>query len=181
VVAVINSVGASAAYLIALHTDKIVAGKYSLVGGVGAMMASWDLSKAIGRVDVSQRVYTSGKLKSFMNPFSPISHEAEAKARQIVNQMGEAFLKELNSSRGKVLKTGFDYSTGEIWGGSEAIDLGLIDAIGTLDEVVRSTWDLKIYDFGPNREGLSLMSASANVAVRSIVQHWLTHQSLQLR
>ena len=101
VVAVINSVGASAAYLIALHTDKIVAGKYSLVGGVGAMIASWDLSKAIGRVDVSQRVYTSGKLKSFMNPFSPVSQEAEAKAKQIVNQMGEAFLKELNSSRGK--------------------------------------------------------------------------------
>ena len=50
VVAVINNLGASAAYMVALHADRIVAGKYSLVGSIGAIMAPWQLDRAIARI-----------------------------------------------------------------------------------------------------------------------------------
>jgi protease IV len=60
IVAVINNMGASAEYMIALHADKIYAGQYSLVGSVGAVLTGWDFSRAISRVDVAQRVYASG-------------------------------------------------------------------------------------------------------------------------
>src|SRR5258706_16001530 len=63
IVAVINNMGASAAYMIALHADRIYAAQYSLVGSIGAVLTGWDFSKAIGRVDVAQRVYASGNLK----------------------------------------------------------------------------------------------------------------------
>lgn len=42
VVAVINNLGASAAYMVALHADRIYAGNYSLVGSVGAILSGWD-------------------------------------------------------------------------------------------------------------------------------------------
>ena len=82
VVAVINNLGASAAFLIALHADKIVAGRYSLVGSIGAIMAPWQLDRAIAKYDVSQRVYASGKLKSFLNPFTPVTPEVDLKAQK---------------------------------------------------------------------------------------------------
>lgn len=168
--AVIGSLGTSAGYMIALHTDRIVAGKYSLVGSVGAVMAPWQLDRAIARLDVSQRVYASGKLKSFLNPFTPVTPEADAKAHRLVEQIGGVFVEELRRKRGSILKTGVDFGSGEIWSGQEAKDLGLVDAIGTLEETVSETWALKTYDFGPQPHGTSLLTAFVFEALIAAVE-----------
>lgn len=162
VYAVISNLGASAAYMIAMHTDKVIAGRMSLVGSIGAIMAPWQLDRAIARVDVSQRVYASGRLKAFLNPFTPVSPEVDAKAKRLVDQMGATFVKDLREARGGALKAGVDYGTGEIWGGLEAKELGLVDAIGTLDDVVSSTWGLKTYDFGPREPSYGVLSSSVS-------------------
>lgn len=158
VVAVISNVGASAAFMVALHADKIVAARYSLVGSIGAIMSPWQLDRAIAKFDVSQRVYASGKLKSFLNPFTPVSPEVDAKAQQIVNQMGAFFLDEVKSRRGDRLKPGVDVASGEVWSGPEAKQLGLIDDVGTLDDYVKTTWGVPAYDFGPSPQGMHFLS-----------------------
>ena len=160
VVAVINNMGASAAYMIAIHADKIYAGKYSLVGSIGAIITAWDLHKAIERVDVAQHVYASGQLKSLLNPFAPVSREADAKAKLLVSQVGAAFLDEVKHTRSSSLKANIDYASGEIWSGQEAKDIGLVDGISTLDEVVTTNWGLKSYDFGPSQDTFGPFSAS---------------------
>lgn len=160
VYSVINNLGASAAYMIAMHTDKVIAGKMSLVGSIGALMAPWQLDRAIARLDVSQRVYASGKYKAFLNPFTPVSPEVEAKAKRLVDQMGATFVRDLHEARAGSLKAGVDFGTGEVWGGLEAKELGLIDSIGTIDEVVATTWGLKTYDFGPHESSVGLLSSS---------------------
>ena len=162
VYAVISNLGASAAYMIAMHTDKVIAGRMSLVGSIGAIMAPWQLDRAIARVDVSQRVYASGKLKAFLNPFTPVSPEVDAKAKRLVEQMGATFVKDLREARAGALKAGVDFGSGEIWGGLEAKELGLVDAIGTLDDVVSSTWGLKTYDFGPREPSYGVLSSSVS-------------------
>lgn len=169
-VAVIHNLGASAAYMIAIHADKIIAGKYSLVGSIGAVMAPWQLDRAIARFDVAQHVYASGPLKAFLNPFSPMTPEVDAKAHQLVDQMGRVFLAEVRAARGQRLTQGVDFGTGEIWSGSEAFALGLVDSVGTLDEYVDTRWGLKPYDFGPGREGLDLLSSSLSGAFRSALE-----------
>lgn len=161
VVAVINNMGTSAAYLIALHADKIYAGKYSLVGSIGAIITAWDVHKAIERVDVAQHVYASGRLKALLNPFAPISQEADAKAKLLVSQVGATFLDEVRRARSTALKANVDYGSGEIWTGQEAKDIGLVDAISTLDEVVAAHWGLKTYDFGPSQDTFGFFSSSA--------------------
>jgi protease IV len=167
VVAVINNIGASAGYMVALHCDEIYAGTYSLVGSVGAVLAGWDLHRALERAHVSQRVYASGNLKAMLNPYLPMSPEADAKARDLVTQMGAQFRAELEAQRKGKLATGVDLATGEIWGGAQAKTLELIDDIGTIDEVVKSKWgDARIYDFGPNAPGLPLVGSMAEM-VRS--------------
>ena len=170
VVAVINNIGASAAFLIALHADTIVAGKYSLVGSIGAIMAPWQLDRAIAKFDVTQRVYASGKLKSFLNPFTPVSPEVDVKAQKLVDQLGTFFLDEVKAKRGSRLKQGIDVATGEVWPGPEAKDLGLVDSVGTLDEYVSATWGMRTYDFGPSAQGLQLLNRTLQDALVGSVQ-----------
>lgn len=164
IVAVVNNVGASAAYMVALHCDAIYAGKYSLVGSVGAVLAGWDFHKALERVDVGQRVYASGNLKAMLNPYLAMSPEADRKAQDLVTRMGQQFRDELLTQRkGKLVTTeGVNFASGEIWGGVEAKQLGLIDGVSTLDEVVRQRWpELPIEAYGPgSSHGVPVFGAS---------------------
>lgn len=162
IVAVINNIGASAAYLVALHTDKIYAANYSLVGSVGAVIAVWDFHKALEKFDVKQRVYASGNLKSMLNPFAPMTPEADLKAQEMVTKMGERFKAEVETARGKKIAKGVNYATGEVWDGVEAKQIGLVDEIGTLDTVAMQ-WDAKVHDMGPRASGAGWLSGSAQL------------------
>lgn len=175
IIAAISNVGASAAYMIAMHTDKIVAGKYSLVGSIGAIIAPWQLNRAMDRVGVTQRVYASGKLKSFLNPFTPVSADAANKAQDLVDHAGRTFLAELVQARGNRLKRGVDFATGEIWSGAEAKDLGLVDVLGTLDDLTTAK-GIRSYNFGPNPTTGSLFGRAAAQALSEQV---LAHAEFQ--
>lgn len=180
VVAAISNIGASAAYMIALHTDSIVAGKYSLVGSIGAVIAPWQVNRAMDKLGVSQRVYASGGLKSFLNPFIPVSPEAEKKAQELVDGAGEIFLAELVQARGGKLKQGVDYSTGEVWSGLEAKKLGLVDMIGTVDDLITAK-GARMHNFGPHPSNGSLWGRAFSQAIFQPFLSPQEDQTLQLR
>lgn len=173
VVAIISNIGASAAYMVAVQADEVVAGKYSLVGSIGAVLESWRLDQALAKFDVSQRIYASGRLKAFLNPFSPITPEMDEKAQSLVGKMGKVFLAEVSSQRGQRLAKGVDFGTGEIWSGQDAKELGLVDRVDTLDSYVQSRWPLKTYDLGPSANANSFLSSSIRELVVSGVRQAL--------
>ncbi len=144
----IQNVGASAAYMIAMNTDKICAGRYSLVGSIGAVMSSWDVHKALNKYEIQQDVYASGQLKSMLNPFTAPTDAAKQKAQDLVNKAGGMFAAELQAKRGQLLKEDVKYDSGEIWDGDAALAIGLIDEICTLEKLVDSEGG-QIKEFGP--------------------------------
>ncbi len=148
--AVIGNLGASAGYMVALSADDITSGKYSLVGSIGAVLLSWDVHKALERFDVKAKSYASGSLKSMLNPFEPSTPEGEAKAQALVDEMGRQFATLLQDKRGAKLTQPPDtYTTGEVWGGQDALALGLVDGNGTLETLMAAHPDLKLVHFGP--------------------------------
>ena len=155
----IQNVGASAAYMIAMNTDRIYAGKYSLVGSIGAVMSSWDVHKAINKYDIHQEVYASGQLKAMLNPFVAPTAAAKQKAQELVNKAGAMFLNELQTKRGAKLVAGVQYGTGEIWDGDQALKLGLIDQLGTI-EMIAEEQGAQIKEFGPGKKTLTPLSFS---------------------
>jgi protease-4 len=153
VYSVISNTGASAAYMIAVHTDKIYAGKYSIVGSIGAIMQSWDFHKVAERFEVQHKIYASGALKGMLDPWNSSTPEAEAKAQDMVNSMGKRFAKEVVELRGAKLAKNVNLFTGEVWTGDEAKALGLVDEVNTLDSMVKEVWHLGYHDFGPVKSG----------------------------
>ena len=119
---------------------------------------------------MTQRVYASGKLKSFLNPFTPVSPDVDVKAQKLVDQLGSFFLDEVKATRGDRLKQGVDVATGEVWPGPEAKDLGLVDSVSTLDEYVAATWGIRTYDFGPSAQGLQLLNRTLQDALVGSIQ-----------
>lgn len=152
VVAVINNLGASAGYMIAVHADKIVAGKYSIVGSIGAIMSQLNYEGVLRRVEVKHRVFASGPMKNFLDPYGPPNPAVEAKAQDLVNNLAKSFEGEVRKKRGPRLKDGIDIATGEVWTGEQALSIGLVDHVGTIEGYVQSNLEgLSLHDFGPER------------------------------
>ncbi len=148
--AVIGNPGASAGYMVALSADDIISAKYSLVGSIGAILQSWDVHRVLDKYDVKAKTYASGKLKGMLNPFEPSTPEGEAKAQALVDELGRQFEMLLVERRGKKLTQPVaNYTTGEVWGGQDALGLGLVDGNGTIETVMSQHPDLKLVDFGP--------------------------------
>ena len=148
--AVIGNLGASAGYMVALSADDIVSAKYSLVGSIGAILQSWDVHRVLEKYDVKAKTYASGKLKGMLNPFEPSTPEGEAKAQALVDELGRQFETLLKERRGKKLTQAPDtYATGEVWGGQDALGLGLVDSNGTIETIMATYPDLKLVNFGP--------------------------------
>lgn len=148
--AVIGNLGASAGYMVAMSADEIISAKYSLVGSIGAILQSWDVHRVLDKYDVKAKTYASGKLKGMLNPFEPSTPEGEAKAQALVDELGRQFEMLLIERRGKKLTQPIaNYTTGEVWGGQDALGLGLVDSNGTIETLMSQHPDLKLVDFGP--------------------------------
>lgn len=132
--AVIERTGASAAYMIAMHTSEIYVSPYSAVGSIGAIMTSWDFHELSKRYDINKHVFASGALKGMLDPFKPLSDDETLKAQAIVDAVGRTFADQVIEQRGERLKISREQlTTGEIWVGHEALEHGLADKVGTIE------------------------------------------------
>lgn len=171
--AVCGNMCASAGYMIAIHTDEIHAGRYSLVGSIGAVLNSWNFSQAIEKFGLQHNAYASGKLKAMLSPYSPVKKEDQEKAQMLVNGMGLTFANDVRTSRaGKLTKT-TDVFTGEIWDGNNAKGLGLIDDISTIDEVITEKFgdDVKVMELGKGKKKITFMDSILDSAAKAFVSH----------
>lgn len=138
---IIGSTGASAAYMVAIHGDKLVSGRYSVVGSIGAIMRYVDASEAVRKFGLSERVFKSGTLKGGPSMWSGSDAATDNLNQEMVSVLGRDFLSEVVQQRGAKLKASPEVlSSGRIWTGPQAKELGLIDGIATLE-------DLKATDF----------------------------------
>ena len=148
-ITVIDNLGASAAYMIAMEGDRVVAGRYSLVGSIGAVIQSWDVHKVMEKLDVKQKTFASGEFKSLLNPFVPPSEEGDKKAQFLVDSIGVQFKNDMVERRKAKLKPEIKYDTGEVWTGVVAKDIGLVDELGTVETIVAEYEGMKAQNFGP--------------------------------
>lgn len=172
VIAVIEGVGASAAYMIAIHADKIVANRYAQVGSIGAVMHAFDLSDTLGKIGVRQRTFASGDLKAGNSLFVANTPAQDELNQSLVDQVAAQFQAEVIAMRGERLKmeSAPDLFSGRTWIGPKALELGLIDEVGTYEEVLEANFKgVTVNDFSPHQsiqDRLGLQSMLDTAVVR---------------
>ena len=139
VYAVISDLGASGAYYIASAADQIYADKASLVGSIGVTAATFGFVGVMEKVGVDRRVYTSGEHKAFLDPFQPQKAEETQFWQGVLETTHKQFIDSVKKGRGERLKVAEhpELFSGLIWSGEQALELGLIDALGSSSFVAR--------------------------------------------
>ena len=152
VVVTIGEVGASAAYLVALAGDKIFARGNSLIGSIGVIVQYPDLSKLAEVLGISMQVVKSGEAKGGTNFFEPMNENIIKNQEVLVND-SFVWFKELVSQRRKLNGLELDkISKGQLFTGRMAVELGLIDAIGSSDQAIKY-----FQSQGPEFKGVGLV------------------------
>jgi protease-4 len=128
---------ASAAYYIAAAADKIYVDKASIVGSIGVLMDGFGFTGLMDKLGVERRLMTAGANKGFLDPFSPQTDAQRKHAQAMLDQIHSQFIQVVRQGRGDRLKETPDMFSGLFWSGQQAVDMGLADAMGSLDSVAR--------------------------------------------
>ena len=132
VLAFCEDVAASGGYWLACAADEIYAHPTSIVGSIGVISQGFGLEGLLQRIGVERRLYTAGEAKSRLDPFLPEKPEDVVWLRGLQDQLHEMFQDWVRERRGDRLNTdGNDLFTGEVWTGARALELGLVDGLGT--------------------------------------------------
>jgi signal peptide peptidase SppA len=136
VLAFCEDVAASGGYWLACAADEIYAHPTSLVGSIGVISQGFGLDGLIERFGVQRRLYTAGESKSRLDPFLPEKPEDVDWLRGLQDQLHDMFRQWVTDRRGDRLPAGADLFTGEVWTGARAVELGLVDGLGTARAVL---------------------------------------------
>jgi signal peptide peptidase SppA len=136
VLAFCEDVAASGGYWLACAADEIFAHPTSIVGSIGVVSRSFGLSELLDRIGVELRLYTAGEHKARLDPFLPARDEDVQWLTDMQSQLHRQFVAWVRERRGPKLDDSGELFDGEVWIGQKAVDLGLVDGLGTLREIV---------------------------------------------
>jgi signal peptide peptidase SppA len=137
VVAIANSLAASAAYWIGCAAGEFYVTPGGEVGSIGVWQAHFDYSQAIASEGVKPTLISAGKYKVEGNPYEPLNDEARGFMQSRVDDYYGAFTKAVAKGRGLPVASVRDgLGQGRVLGADAAVEQKMVDGISTFDDVV---------------------------------------------
>ena len=169
-VAWIRETGASGAYWVASATDYIVASSLSITGSVGVISSYIEFAGLIERYNMSYQRLVAGDYKDIGDPFKRMNADEKKVFQDKINRIHEYFISDVAKNRKLSKENAKEISTAMFYLGSEAKELGLVDEIGSKDEVVEflkkrlNTTEIEIVEYKKEK---TLWDVLANVMGQS--------------
>lgn len=155
VYAVITDVCASACYYIVSAADKIFANEASMVGSIGVLIDSFGFVGTMEKLGIERRLYTAGKHKGTLDPFSPEKPEDIEHINKMLDEVHLQFINAVKKGRGDRLNITDDIFSGLFWTGERAKALGLVDDFASSGMVARDlVGEEELVDYTPSQDVL---------------------------
>jgi serine protease SohB len=134
VTAVVDTVAASGGYMAAVVADEIVSAPFAMVGSIGVVANVMIYEELLTNLGIESRVYTAGESKRTVVPMRTPTPEEEAKLKAQLEDIHNRFKEHVLSYRPDIAVD--RVFTGEAFLAVDALKYGLVDKIGTSDEVL---------------------------------------------
>lgn len=170
---VVDDICASGGYYIAAAGDKIFVDKASLVGSIGVLMDGFGFTESMKKLGVERRLLTAGENKGFLDPFSPMQADQQMHAKLMLEEIHQQFIQMVRQGRGNRLKETPEMFSGLVWSGARSIELGLADALGSVDTVVRDVVKVEdIVDYTPQEGLVDRLARRIGSAAGEMLRPW---------
>lgn len=179
VVAVCGTLATSAAYIVALATDRIFVYGNTITGSVGVVFQWAEVTELLHTLGIKVEEVKSGPLKAVPSPFEPTDERARQLTEEMVQDAKVWFVDLVGKRRDINPDSVPGLTEGRIYSGRQAVEFKLADEIG--DEKSATTWltkernvpaGLKVVDWKPAQEssgilGWLVQSLAASIGLSS--------------
>ena len=135
IISIIEDVGASGGYYIAMAADEIHASSTSIVGSIGVRLDSYDVRSFFNKLGIKSRTIYSGENKLILDPFYELTADQYAHVKKLTDQIHNQFIVDLKKSRQDRITTDKSIYSGLFYTGIEALELGLIDSLSSIYDI----------------------------------------------
>jgi serine protease SohB len=132
--ACVDKVAASGGYMMACVADKIVASPFAIMGSIGVVAQIPNFSKLLKKNDIDYEILTAGKYKRTLTMFGENTEQGREKFQTDLEDTHELFKSYVSERRPSVDIE--NVATGDIWFGSKALEVSLVDELKTSDEYI---------------------------------------------
>jgi protease-4 len=136
VVAYINELGASAAYMTAIAADRIFSRRLSIVASIGVLFQTYNAGKLMDTIGIGSDKVASGPLKAEPDFDHPMTPEVRASLQSLVDDSFSWFVDQVAERRGLTRAQVLPLADGRIMTGNQGIQNKLIDEVGGETEAV---------------------------------------------
>lgn len=137
VVALVNSLSASAAYYISAGAEEIVATPSSEAGSIGVYTVHFDWSEAAANDGVKITIVKAGAHKAEGNPYEPLGDDAREHMQSIVDAFYGQFVAAVAKGRDlSVEEVEKRFGQGRTFDSARLVTLGMADRVATFEEIV---------------------------------------------
>merc|ERR550525_1114211 len=93
------------------------------------------------KLGLESRVITSGDNKDFLNPTRPLREADVEVMKRVLSEVYGHFINHVKTSRGdRLLGTDKELFNGAVWSSGDALKLGLIDGVQSMEEYIEKRW-----------------------------------------
>jgi len=138
VIVSIMDLGASGGYYVAVAGDKIMVHPTTVTGSIGVIMLTVNVQGLLEKIGVTGAAIKSGDKKDMGSPLRPMTEEERQLFQGIINQMYDRFVSVVAAGRkGMTVDQVRKAADGRVYTAQQALDLGLVDRIGYLDDAIQ--------------------------------------------
>ncbi|MBR0681472.1 signal peptide peptidase SppA [Roseomonas eburnea] len=180
VVAVMGATAASAGYMAALPAHRIIARESTVTGSIGVLLQSFEASELLERLGVRPQIFTSGPLKDQPSLFRPLTEEGRAAMERVIQDLHAQFVAMVAAGRHMEPTRARALADGRVFTGRQALEAGLVDAIGGEPEA--RAWlaaeravpeGLPVRDVETRGTAERLLTSATESVMKSLFSEWL--------
>jgi protease IV len=137
VIVSMGALAASGGYYVSCCANRIVANPGTLTGSIGVISQFMRYDSLLGKIGVSVNTIKSGKLKDAGNPFRAMTKEDREYFQNIMDDVHRQFISAVEIERKIEHDSLIALADGRVFTGEQALDLGLVDTLGTYEDAIR--------------------------------------------
>jgi len=134
VIAYASGIMASGSYYSSIYATKIISNPGALVGSIGVIMESADISKLMETIGVKTQIVKEGLYKEAGTPTREWTPQERAELERLTKDTYDLFVSDVARARGLDINRSKDYADAHIFSAQRAKSVGLIDVIGVKSE-----------------------------------------------
>ncbi|SEE27141.1 protease-4 [Tenacibaculum sp. MAR_2010_89] len=130
-----GNLAASGGYYIACNADKIIAEPTTITGSIGVFGMIPNISKLTDKLGINAEQVSTNSSANY-SVFEPIDEKFYKVTKEGVEQIYNVFVTRVANGRGLKFDEVDKIAQGRVWTGKQALENGLVDALGSLDDAI---------------------------------------------